>query len=245
MNTNEMIAQTTQLASMEQLTQLTSTTTESFALSMRQTAAATAASESTRTAAEPGMSDAAPTAPVVAAPADARAATASAAPAPAAPVPRHVLLPQLSAPVLSLARAADGEHSVTLTVSPESLGPVTVRAHIAAGVIHLELHAPSEAGREALRAILTDLRRDLAVAAPGSSLAMSSDGSAAGPSADGRQGAGGRSDTGAGSDARTGGDAHTGGHAREERDGLPDRRSSASSPLIRALPPHGGLDLYA
>lgn len=40
MNTNEMIAQTTQLASMEQLTQLTSMTTESFALGMRQTAAA-------------------------------------------------------------------------------------------------------------------------------------------------------------------------------------------------------------
>ncbi|MFB7250953.1 flagellar hook assembly protein FlgD [Microbacterium sp. NPDC056234] len=40
MDTNEMIAQTTQLASMEQLTALTATTTESFALSMRQTAAA-------------------------------------------------------------------------------------------------------------------------------------------------------------------------------------------------------------
>ncbi|MFF1540795.1 flagellar hook assembly protein FlgD [Microbacterium sp. NPDC058269] len=40
MNTNEMISQTTQLASMEQLTALTATTTESFALSMRQTAAA-------------------------------------------------------------------------------------------------------------------------------------------------------------------------------------------------------------
>ncbi|MEV7631614.1 flagellar hook capping FlgD N-terminal domain-containing protein [Microbacterium sp. NPDC089318] len=40
MNTNEMIAQTTQLASMEQLTQLTTMTSESFALSMRQTAAA-------------------------------------------------------------------------------------------------------------------------------------------------------------------------------------------------------------
>lgn len=39
MNTNEMIAQTTQLASMEQLTQLSSTATESFALNMRQTAA--------------------------------------------------------------------------------------------------------------------------------------------------------------------------------------------------------------
>lgn len=147
-----------------------------------------------------------------------------------------MLLPQLSAPVLSLASAADGEHSVTLTVAPESLGPVTVRAHIAAGVIRLELHAPSEAGREALRAILTDLRRDLAVAAPGSSLAMSSD-DAAGPSTDGRQGTGGRSEAGTGSDARTGGDAERG-----ERGGPSDRRSS---PLIRTLPPHDGLELYA
>ncbi|MDP3953073.1 flagellar hook assembly protein FlgD [Microbacterium sp.] len=40
MNTNEMISQTTQLASMEQLTALATTTTENFALSMRQTAAA-------------------------------------------------------------------------------------------------------------------------------------------------------------------------------------------------------------
>ena len=40
MNTNEMLAQTTQLASMEQLTALATTSTESFALSMRQTAAA-------------------------------------------------------------------------------------------------------------------------------------------------------------------------------------------------------------
>lgn len=40
MNTNEMISQTTQLASMEQLTALSSTTTESFALGMRQAATA-------------------------------------------------------------------------------------------------------------------------------------------------------------------------------------------------------------
>lgn len=40
MDTNQMISQTTQLASMEQLTALTSLTSESFALSMRQTAAA-------------------------------------------------------------------------------------------------------------------------------------------------------------------------------------------------------------
>lgn len=40
MNTNEMISQTTQLAMMEQLTEMTTTSTENFALSMRQTAAA-------------------------------------------------------------------------------------------------------------------------------------------------------------------------------------------------------------
>uniref|UniRef100_UPI0028113949 flagellar hook capping protein n=1 Tax=Microbacterium sp. TaxID=51671 RepID=UPI0028113949 len=39
MNTNEMIAQTTQLASMEQLTAMAATSTETFALTMRQTAA--------------------------------------------------------------------------------------------------------------------------------------------------------------------------------------------------------------
>lgn len=39
MNTNEMIAQTTQLAMMEQLTAMASTSTETFALTMRQTAA--------------------------------------------------------------------------------------------------------------------------------------------------------------------------------------------------------------
>jgi len=40
MDTNEMIGQTTQLASMEQLTALATTTNESFALSMRTAAAA-------------------------------------------------------------------------------------------------------------------------------------------------------------------------------------------------------------
>jgi flagellar hook assembly protein FlgD len=52
MNTNEMIAQTTQLASMEQLTLLTTTTNENFALNMRQTAAALIGREATYTDAD-------------------------------------------------------------------------------------------------------------------------------------------------------------------------------------------------
>lgn len=91
----------------------------------------------------------------------------------AASAPRPVLLPQLAAPVIALARSPQGEHSITLTVTPENLGPVTVRAHISGSSIRLELHATSDAGREALRVILTDLRRDLSAAAPGASVDLS------------------------------------------------------------------------
>ncbi|MGG1909129.1 hypothetical protein AB1285_18715 [Microbacterium sp. NRRL B-14842] len=69
-------------------------------------------------------------------------------------------------PWCPLAQAPDGDHRITLTVSPENLGPVTVRALIAGSTIRIELHAPGELGRDALRAILGDLRRDLAIAAP-------------------------------------------------------------------------------
>lgn len=47
MDTNEMISQTTQLAMMEQLTALTDTGTEAFALSMRQAATALIGQEAT------------------------------------------------------------------------------------------------------------------------------------------------------------------------------------------------------
>jgi flagellar hook-length control protein FliK len=104
--------------------------------------------------------------PVASAPSPDQATAATSA-------PRPVLLPQLAAPVIALARSPQGEHSITLTVRPENLGPVTVRAHISGSSIRLELHAPSDAGREALRVILADLRRDLSAAAPGASVDLS------------------------------------------------------------------------
>lgn len=179
---------------------------------------------------------AAPT-PPAGAPADVRGVIAPPAPAPAAPVPRQALLAQLSAPVLSLAQGANGEHSVTVTVAPESLGPVTVRAHIASGVIRLELHAPSDAGREALRAILTDLRRDLAAAAPGSTLAMSSDGASSGPSAEGRH------STSGGSGA--GHESPPGRRTADDRGDQRDARHPLPHTPVTPRSPHGGLDLYA
>ena len=101
--------------------------------------------------------------------------TAPSAPAPAAsaPAPAAPSLPaQLAPPLLALARAPQGTHELTLTVTPEDLGPVTVRAHISAEGIRVELAAPSDAGRDAIRLILNDLRRDLAAAAPHASLSL-------------------------------------------------------------------------
>ncbi|MCW4385730.1 flagellar hook-length control protein FliK [Salinibacterium sp. SYSU T00001] len=91
-------------------------------------------------------------------------ATASAAPTPApapAPVPQGFAA-QLTRPIAQLRTAGSGEHIITVNVTPENLGPVTVRAHIGADGMRIELHSASDAGRDALKAILGDLRRDLA-----------------------------------------------------------------------------------
>lgn len=63
---------------------------------------------------------------------------------------------------------------MTLTVTPDELGPVTVRAHIGSeGTVRVELFAGSDTTRESLRAILVDLRRDLAGQGIGSNLDLS------------------------------------------------------------------------
>jgi flagellar hook-length control protein FliK len=111
---------------------------------------------------------AAPTAtsvPAGVAPTQATAAPSAAASAPAAPAQTPVpqdFAAQLTRPIANLRTAGAGEHVVTVSVTPENLGPVTVRAHIGADGMRIELIAPSDAGREALKGILGDLRRDLA-----------------------------------------------------------------------------------
>ncbi|QQD77545.1 flagellar hook-length control protein FliK [Curtobacterium sp. YC1] len=97
--------------------------------------------------------------------------TASAAPTPSAPAP---LAQQLARPVFSLAQAGPGEHVVTVQVVPDTLGPVTVRAHVTAHGMHVELFAASDAGREAVRQVLPDLRRDAASAGGSTTLDLSS-----------------------------------------------------------------------
>lgn len=62
---------------------------------------------------------------------------------------------------------------MTLQVSPEDLGPLTVRAYIDAAGVRIELFAPGDAGREAIRGILPELRKELADAGFGASLDVS------------------------------------------------------------------------
>jgi flagellar hook-length control protein FliK len=111
---------------------------------------------------------------------------------------------QVAGPVFSLASAGKGEHVMTVTVTPENLGPVTVRAVVGAESVRVELFAPTDAGRDALRAIMPDLRRDLAATGMSASLDLSSDNAPAdrGEDAPGRERATGNQPS-ATSDGRT------------------------------------------
>ncbi|SDS91847.1 flagellar hook-length control protein FliK [Microterricola viridarii] len=100
---------------------------------------------------------------------------------PAAPVP---LATQLARPLFTLAAAGDGTHHMTITVNPERLGPVTVQAVVAGDQLRIELFAPSDVARDAVRGILGELRRDLAGTGLHASLNLSGDDAPA------RQGAG-------------------------------------------------------
>lgn len=119
------------------------------------TTSATAASAAVLTAQAAGVQPtAAPTPAAAAQPA-----------APAAPP----LQAQLAGPIAQLATGPTGEKVLTVNVAPENLGPVTVRANISGDAMRIELFAPQDAGREALRGMLTELRRDLAGLGLGSS----------------------------------------------------------------------------
>jgi len=97
----------------------------------------------------------------------------------AAPAAAHAALPappplveQLARPLFTLATAPLGEHVMKIDVVPDALGPVTVRAHLGVDGIRIELMSASDSGREGLRAILADLRRDLAAGGMQSSLTL-------------------------------------------------------------------------
>ncbi len=108
-------------------------------------------------------------------------ATAPVAPAvapvsapPVTPDAPRTVAAQVAPAVLSIAQRPTGTHQLTMTVNPDSLGPVTVRAQIGqAGDVQVELIGGTDAGRDALRSIVADLRRDLAAVAPHATLSVS------------------------------------------------------------------------
>jgi flagellar hook-length control protein FliK len=92
--------------------------------------------------------------------------TAGQAAAPAAADPARPAVPaspaaQVAAPVIPLRADGDGIHRLTVQLHPADLGPVNVLAELRGGDIHLHLAGATEAGREALRAALPELRREL------------------------------------------------------------------------------------
>lgn len=103
---------------------------------------------------------------------------------PLAPAPEQTAAPtatprsiaaQVAPAIMHIAQRPAGAHQITLTVTPEEMGPVTVRAHLGAGgEVRIDLAGATEAGREALRVIVADLRRDLAAVMPHAHLSLGS-----------------------------------------------------------------------
>lgn len=119
----------------------------------------------------------APVTPVTAPASVAQASVASpAAAVPTPPQPPSAFAAQVSQPVFALATSGNGTHTITVSVSPENLGPVTVRAHVSGAGMRIELFSPSDGGRDALKQLMPDLRNDLASAGVDASLDLSSQG---------------------------------------------------------------------
>ncbi len=120
----------------------------------------------------------------------------------AATTANRAVAAQVAPVVLSIAQRPMGTHQLTMTVNPDSLGPVTVRAHISAsGDVQVELSGATDAGRDALRTMLVELRRDLAAVMPHASLSVTH-GSSADASGDRGQQAAGDAPTGQGAGDR-------------------------------------------
>ena len=93
-------------------------------------------------------------------------ATGPAAPAAAAPPPPSTPMPgppaiQLATRIAPLRLDADGVHRLTVNLHPADLGPVQVVAEIRSGSINVQLSGATDAGHDALRNAMDDLRREL------------------------------------------------------------------------------------
>jgi flagellar hook-length control protein FliK len=119
-----------------------------------------------------GGTDAAASLPPVSMPPSLSTTAQASAPAGPGRSDQPPLAAQLARPALTLA-ASGTPGSVTVHVTPDDLGQVTLRAQLHAGSVHVELFAAGDAGRDALRNALPELRRELAGQAPGTTVELS------------------------------------------------------------------------
>nr|WP_275941331.1 flagellar hook-length control protein FliK [Planosporangium flavigriseum] len=68
-----------------------------------------------------------------------------------------------------LRKGPDGVHRLTIHLNPVDLGPISVTAEVRGGDIHVHLAGATDAAREALRAALPELRKELQGSGFGSS----------------------------------------------------------------------------
>ncbi|WP_369131847.1 flagellar hook-length control protein FliK [Modestobacter sp. I12A-02662] len=120
--------------------------------------AGAAAPEQTAPDAEPLAAFGVPAAP---APATATAGTPAAPPSADADPP---VATQLGRQLAVLTEAPDGTQTMTLVITPDELGPVSIQATITDGTLDLTLLGAHEHGRQALLEALPDLRRELETA---------------------------------------------------------------------------------
>jgi len=149
---------------------------------------------------------------------------------------------QVSAPVVNLAQNAKGDQTLTLRVSPENLGPITLKAQIINGTVHIELASATDAGRDALRQVLTDLRRDLAGISSQSTLTV----------ATGDTATGGQSSQGQQSALLNANSNGSGARDQHQQQGLPGQPAGkpavtvpTPTPPIAPTVPGARIDLYA
>ncbi|MCW2638878.1 MAG: Collagen alpha-2(I) chain, partial [Dactylosporangium sp.] len=86
--------------------------------------------------------------------------------APATPATHATQLAERLAP---LQKGPDGVHRLTIHLNPVDLGPISVTAEVRTGDIHVHLAGATDAAREALRAALPELRKELQGSGFGSS----------------------------------------------------------------------------
>ncbi|MGY1854873.1 flagellar hook-length control protein FliK [Modestobacter sp. SYSU DS0290] len=83
---------------------------------------------------------------------------------PTAPAAEPPVAQQLGRQLGVLSNAPDGSSTMTLVITPEELGPVSIQVTVADGTLDLTLQGGSDAGRHALTDALPELRRELEAA---------------------------------------------------------------------------------